>query len=143
MALYRYWKFLEKYGSIILISTNALKLLIFNLSKQLQLPRSSHVSQYAIKMKPSCHISSHTVANQISFTQYLLWIQTQDPSSLIIVSLSLSLCQGGSLFVVIRRSATFNQPLSQMSHNTLFMFGLIPDKHAAGGLVMHPTRGVI
>lgn len=52
-------------------------------------------------------------------------------------------CQGERLFAVIRGSATFNQPLSQMSPNTLFISGLTRDKHAAGGLLTHPTRGVI
>lgn len=52
-------------------------------------------------------------------------------------------CQAESLFAVIRGSATFNQPLSQMSPNTLFISGLTRDKHAAGGLLTHPTRGVI
>lgn len=43
-------------------------------------------------------------------------------------------CQWESLFAVIRESATFNQPLSQMSPNTLFICGLTCEKHTARGI---------
>lgn len=86
----------------------------------------------------------HTVSKQI---HWVLWIERLIwlPWSLsAISSLAHPLsppshsfpwkCQRESLFAVIRERATFNQPLSQMSPNTLFICGLTCEKHTARGI---------
>lgn len=109
------------------------------------------LSQCAIKMKPSCNISSNSVGQTN-------WVRKTTSNSLHLChyhSLYLPLppflssshfpwkCQGESLFAVIRGSDTFNKPLSQLSPDTLFISGLTRDKHATGGLLTHRTRDII
>lgn len=83
------------------------------------------LSRRATEMKTSCHISSHTVAKQIEWVP-CIYKPHPTPSIFLCHYISPLLapppplpfpwkCQGESLFAVIRGSATFNQPLSQMS----------------------------
>lgn len=129
--------------SIIFILTDAFKL--FNPSAN-----SCSYDTTAVDVTPCakdkviCHISTHCIqTNSLSALNWkthltpLIPVCHYLPRSPPLFSPSHSFpwkCQWESLFAVIRESATFNQPLSQMSPNTLFICGLTCEKHTARGI---------